>query len=33
MKAVKGDQVRIVKKMNEWSSDYQEGDIFTVEST
>lgn len=33
MKAVKGDQVRIVKKMNDWSSDYQEGDIFTVEST
>ncbi len=33
MKAVKGDQVKIVKKMDDWSSDYQEGDIFTVEST
>lgn len=33
MKAVKGDKVKIVKKMNDWSSDYQEGDIFTVEST
>lgn len=33
MKAVKGDRVKIVKKMNDWSSDYQEGDIFTVEST
>ena len=33
MKAVKGDQVRIVKKMNDWSSDYQEGDNFTVKST
>lgn len=33
MKALKGDKVKIVKKMNDWSSDYQEGDIFTVEST
>ncbi len=33
MKAGKGDKVKIVKKMNDWSSDYQEGDIFTVEST
>ena len=33
MKAVKGDRVKIVKKMNDWSSDYQEGDVFTVEST
>lgn len=33
MKAGKGDKVKIIKKMNDWSSDYQEGDIFTVEST
>lgn len=33
MKAGKGDKVKIVKKMNDWSSDYQEGDVFTVEST
>ena len=33
MKAKKGDKVKIVKKMNDWSSDYQEGDVFTVEST
>ena len=33
MKAGKGDKVKIIKKTNDWSSDYQEGDIFTVEST
>lgn len=33
MKAVKGDRVKIINKMNDWSSDYEEGDIFTVEST
>lgn len=33
MKAVKGDKVKIINKMNDWSSDYEEGDIFTVEST
>ncbi len=33
MKAVKGDRIKIINKMNDWSSDYQEGDIFTVEST
>ncbi len=33
MKAVKGDKVKIIKKMNDWSSDYEEGDIFIVEST
>lgn len=33
MKAVQGDKVKIINKMNDWSSDYEEGDIFTVEST
>ncbi len=33
MKAKVNDKIRIVNKMNDWSMDYKEGDIFTVEST
>ena len=33
MKAKVKDRIRIVSKMNDWSMEYQEGDIFTVEST
>lgn len=33
MKAAKKDTIKIINKMNEWSMDYQEGEIFTVEST
>ena len=33
MKAEVNDKIRIINKMNDWSMEYQEGDIFTVEST
>lgn len=33
MKAQVKDRIRIVNKMNDWSMEYQEGDVFTVEST
>lgn len=33
MKAKVNDKIRIISKMNDWSMEYQEGDIFTVEST
>ena len=33
MKAKVKDKIRIINKMNDWSMDYKEGDIFTVEST
>lgn len=33
MKAKVNDKIRIVNKMNDWSMDYKEWDIFTVEST
>lgn len=33
MKAKVNDKIRIINKMNDWSMDYKEGDIFTVEST
>lgn len=33
MKANVKDKVKIINKMNDWSMEYQEGDIFTVEST
>lgn len=33
MKANVKDKIRIIRKMNDWSMEYQEGDVFTVEST
>lgn len=33
MKAQKNDKIRIVNKMSDWCMDYEEGDVFTVEST
>ena len=33
MKVEVNDKIRITNKMNDWSMEYQEGDIFTVEST
>ena len=30
MKAEVNDKIRIINKMNDWSMEYQEGDIFTV---
>lgn len=33
MKAKVKDKIRIIRKMNDWSMEYQEGDVFTVEST
>lgn len=33
MKAQVNDKIRIVNKMNDWCMDYEEGEVFTVEST
>ena len=33
MKEIKGCRIKVVHKLNEFSEDYQEGDVFTVEDT
>ena len=33
MKAEKGDRIRVIRKNDEYSQDYQVGDEFTVEGS